>query len=331
MHGKRMKIRLDQLAAQLKKPIAPIYLVSGDELLLVDEACDAIKASAAQAGFADRQVFTIEDNHFDVDSFQLHADNFSLFSNKKIVELRCILEKMPEKMAKTLLAYAQAPVADNCLLIRCGKLAAAQQNTAWFKAVLQAGVVLPVWPIEFSRLPSWIMARLKKYNLVCDDAGVRLLAQQGENNLFALAQAIEKLHILYGEGRLDTKQVAVILQDQAQFQLFDLVDPVLRGEKTRALNILMKLQAAHIEPALVLWLLTKEIRELVQGPPAAKSFSSFSEKKLQGAKQALQRYTVRQWESFLKEAFEIDQRIKGAQCGSVWEALQRWVLKLTQA
>ena len=37
-----------------------MYLVSGDEPLLVGEAADAIRAAARGAGFADRQVYFID-------------------------------------------------------------------------------------------------------------------------------------------------------------------------------------------------------------------------------------------------------------------------------
>lgn len=317
-----MKLRHDQLVDQLKKSLAPIYLISGDELLLIDEASAAIRAAAQSRGFTERNLFIVEDSHFNPEVFQSHSDNFSLFATKKIIELYCLTEKIPEKVGQALLAYAQAPSPDNCLLIRCGKLPGAQQNTAWFKAITNVGVVVQVWPIELARLPQWITQRLQKYQLSCDDAGLRLLAKQGENNLFALAQDIEKLHILYGSGKLTAAQIAEVTQDHARFQLFDLVDPFLRGEKERALKILLKLQEEDIEPTLILWLLTKEIRELVQGAKFV------FEKKKAAIALALKRHSTKRWEQFLQEAFQIDQMIKGAQAGSVWESLQRWLLQM---
>lgn len=324
-----MKLRHDQLLDQLKKSLAPIYFISGDEILLVNEACEAVRAQAQQAGFAERNLFVAEDNHFDPAVFQAHSDNLSLFASKKLIELYCLTEKIPEKLAQALLAYAQAPNPDNCLLIRCGKLASGQQNTAWFKALVQAAMVVQIWPLEFSRLPQWIMQRLKKLNLSCDEAGLRLLAQRGENNLFSLAQEIEKLHLLYGEGKLSAQQITEAIEDQARYQLFDLTEPVLQGNKERALRILMKLQEEGVEPPLILWLLSKEIRELIQGTPSYGKPSPALERKKMAAAQALKRHSISRWQQFLKTAFDVDQLIKGAQSGNVWEALQRWILQMT--
>ena len=50
-----MQIRSDALAAQLKRGLAPLYTVCGDEPLLVQEACDAIRAAARAAGYSERR------------------------------------------------------------------------------------------------------------------------------------------------------------------------------------------------------------------------------------------------------------------------------------
>ena len=49
------KLRPEQLGQALSKQLAPIYLVSGDEPLLIQEACDAIRQAARQAGSSARK------------------------------------------------------------------------------------------------------------------------------------------------------------------------------------------------------------------------------------------------------------------------------------
>ena len=45
-----MQLRGDQLAAHLERELQPVYVVYGDEPLLVIEAADAIRAAARQQG-----------------------------------------------------------------------------------------------------------------------------------------------------------------------------------------------------------------------------------------------------------------------------------------
>src|ERR1700675_3545094 len=55
-----LKLRPEQLPATLARGLGGVYLVSGDEPLLVGEAADAIRAAARSAGYLDRQVFFAE-------------------------------------------------------------------------------------------------------------------------------------------------------------------------------------------------------------------------------------------------------------------------------
>ena len=47
-----MPVKPDQLPGALKKGLAAVYLVSGDDTLLVTEACDQIIATARGQGFS---------------------------------------------------------------------------------------------------------------------------------------------------------------------------------------------------------------------------------------------------------------------------------------
>ena len=51
-----MQLRADQLASHLAKTLAPLYILHGDEPLLVIEAGDAIRAAARKNGYAEREV-----------------------------------------------------------------------------------------------------------------------------------------------------------------------------------------------------------------------------------------------------------------------------------
>ena len=48
-----MKLRLEGLAAQLADRLLPVYLISGDEPLLVGEAADAVRVRARAGGFTE--------------------------------------------------------------------------------------------------------------------------------------------------------------------------------------------------------------------------------------------------------------------------------------
>ena len=140
------KLRPEQLSQALSKQLAPIYLVSGDEPLLIQEACDAIRQAARQAGFSERELYHV-DNSFEWGQLLAAANSLSLFAEKKIIELRMPNGKPGDKGGKALIEYTQSPASDNLLLVVTDKLDGATQKSKWFKAIDDAGIHVQVWPI----------------------------------------------------------------------------------------------------------------------------------------------------------------------------------------
>ena len=74
-----MQCRYEQLPQQLNNhALAPIYLISGEEIVLIQAACNAIRLAAKKAGFTDRQVF-YSDTHFNASSLIGCMNNYGLF------------------------------------------------------------------------------------------------------------------------------------------------------------------------------------------------------------------------------------------------------------
>ncbi|MBV8658134.1 MAG: DNA polymerase III subunit delta, partial [Burkholderiales bacterium] len=114
-----MQMRPGDLAAHLASgKLAPIYLVHGEEALVVLEAAQAIRDKARELGYGERQVFTVEPGFKWAEL--AHAGNaFSLFAEQKLLELRIPTGKPGTEGGEALQAYAANPSSDNILLIQC--------------------------------------------------------------------------------------------------------------------------------------------------------------------------------------------------------------------
>ena len=60
-----MQLAACQLVADLKKGVRPLYVLHGDEALLMQEAADAIRDAARAVGDVERSVFTVSGARFD--------------------------------------------------------------------------------------------------------------------------------------------------------------------------------------------------------------------------------------------------------------------------
>lgn len=330
-----MKLRPDQLQQHLQSPLQPIYLVSGDETLLVQECCDTLRAHCRQQGFV-REVMHI-DNQFNWDELTASASAMSLFSERQLIELRMPTGKPGDAGAKALTAYADNPPADNVLLIICNKLESSTTRSKWYKAIEAAGATITCWPIERRELPRWINARLQQAGLSADRNALELLADRVEGNLLAAVQEIEKLK-LYVDGTTITEEtVTEAVADNARYDIFKLVDRALQGDASGSLKMLWGLKAEGTEAPVVLWALSREIRTLLlcaeqieQGNGIERVLQNqrIWDKRKPITKSALQRLKSQQLKQFIQSANHIDQAIKGMNKAPYWDLLESLTLSL---
>ncbi len=328
-----MKIQLEQLTNHPNNHY-PLYLVSGDEPLLVQEACDLIRKGAAGTGHSDREVFYIETG-FNWENFLSSVNNTSLFSNHTLIELH-LKNKIPDIGSKILQKYTKNPVPDKTILIVTNKLSAAEQKTAWFKAIDSCGAILQIWPIELAQLPFWITRRLKGAGLNTDRDGIQLLADHVAGNLLAAAQEIEKLSLLYGKGHLTTEQISAAITDNSRFSIFNLLDATINSQTNTVNRILERLKEENIEPTLILWTLVNELRSLIkisfdlkQGLSIDQALTKnniwYHRKNL--AKKTVHKYNLGQLQDFLKSALKLELIIKGVDTQHLlWHELNKLYL-----
>lgn len=181
--------------------LPPVILIGGDELLLVEEAADAVRRRARELEFVERQVWHV-DKSFNWAELQDAADSPSLFAEQRLLELRLPGSKPGTDGSKALARYLERPPEDCALLILTGPLDTGTRKAKWFKNIEAAGLAVICWPLRRQELPGWIEQRLGSRGLRPEREAVELLAWLTEGNLLALAQDIDKLALLVEPGPL---------------------------------------------------------------------------------------------------------------------------------
>ncbi|MGI9213711.1 MAG: DNA polymerase III subunit delta [Methylococcaceae bacterium] len=330
-----MKLNSDKLPAHLKQKLAPVYLLSGDEPLQMTEALDAIRQTAKAQGFVGHELF-YADGHFDWGAFEEASQSSALFGEARVLDLR--LPSKPDKQAAAVLqAYAERPPDDAILIISLMKMTAADQKVRWFQALDKIGVFIPFWPIEGDALIRWLDHRMSQRGLLAEHSGIGILARRVEGNLLAAAQEVEKLHILYGSGRVTDQHIMKAVADSARYDVFDLSDALLLGQADRVVRILSGLKAEGIAQAVVLWSITRELRMLngihlmlAEGVSTETVFSRYQiwDKRKPAVNTALRRVKRQDIQNALLKCAWIDRASKGMETGEPWDALLEVCLNL---
>jgi len=331
-----MLLKGEQLPAHLERELRPLYVLYGDEPLLVLEAADAIRLKARQQGYSEREVLTVLPQ-FDWGELLAAGGNLSLFGDKKLIDLRIPTGKPGKEGSAALQQWCQHLSPDNLLLITLPELDWREEKAVWFTALVNAGVAIKLMAPPLAELPGWIAGRLRRQQQSADLDSLKFIAERVEGNLLAAHQEIQKLGLLYPTGQLTMAQVRDAVLNVARYDIDGLREALLAGDIGRLTRTLDGLMQEGEAPPLVLWAMSEEIRALTvirNGMDSGRPLDLLlKDAKVWGpratpVKKALQRLSGSTLEGALRHAGKIDRLAKGIGQGNIWEEFLRLGLRL---
>ncbi|MBN3132280.1 DNA polymerase III subunit delta [Pectobacterium brasiliense] len=325
----------EQLTAQLHEGLRGCYLVFGSDPLLLQESLDSIKRVAQQHEFSEHFSFIL-DLHTDWDAIFSTCQALSLFASRQSL-LLVLPENGPNAaMAENLVKLSGLLHPDILLILRGHKLTKAQENSAWFKALAQDSVYINCLTPEQAQLPRWVAQRAKSMKLTLDDQATQLICYCYEGNLLALSQALERLALLYPDGKLTLPRVESAVNDAAHFTPFHWLDALLAGKGKRAWHILQQLKQEDCESVILLRTLQRELLQLLalkrrmSDTPLRTLFDQ--QKVWQNRRdlltQALQRLSLQQLQQAVRLLTQVEITLKQDYGQSVWSELESLAMLL---
>lgn len=252
-----MKAQPAQLPQILKKGLAPVYLVSGDEPLLVQECCDQIRAAAREAGYHDRMTFHA-DHQLDWSAVGDEFSALSLFAEKRRIEIHLPTGKLGDGR-NVLDQVLQEPPEDIILLLISVRLDAAETRRKWYKLLQDKGVHVTVWPIDAGKFSGWLQQRAKSRGIGLTRGALDILTERLEGNLLAASQEIDRLALTGKGNTIDEDTVEQAVQDSARFNAFELITELLTGHTAGAQRIIGALQQEGENPLGLLTVLSRDL------------------------------------------------------------------------
>ena len=334
-------LRSDQLSRHLaSQPLASLYVVVGDEPLLVTEACDAIRAKARAEGCTERQVF-VGDARSDWSQLTAAGGTMSLFGDRQLSELRLPTGKPGKNGGAAIATWIESLGPDRVGLVAMPQPDKQTRSAAWVSALEAAGIWVAIDPVSLAVLPRWIAGRRALANQQAPAEALDWMATQVEGNLLAAHQEVQKLALLYPAGPLSTEQIQQAVMNVARYDVFALREAMLAGDSARLLRMLDGLQGEGEGLPLVLWAVADEIRLLAlisEAQAAGESREAIMRRlrvfgdRERGLLDTLKRRRGTDWMALLREAHQLDRLIKGVPLpgcdADPWRALARLALQV---
>ncbi|MCE0493019.1 DNA polymerase III subunit delta [Vibrio salinus] len=258
-----MKIYPEKLADLLENSPGSLYLLLGNEPLLLEESRALIELKAKQQGFDEVHRYTA-DKTLDWNDVYDQFQSLSLFSSRQIIEVFIPESGLNSQIGRQLSELLELQNPDIVLVVQGPKTTRAQENTKWFKALSSSACIVNCFTPDIQRLPQFINIRCKKLGLNPDNEALQMLAQWHEGNLLALTQSLEKLALQFPDGKLTLIRLEESLNRHNHFTAFHWVDSLLEGKPNRAQRILRQLESEGTEVIILLRTIQKELMLLWQ-------------------------------------------------------------------
>ncbi len=283
--------------------LSPVYLIYGDEQLLVRRSLDELAERVLQGGPA---AFNRAEGVAGGDAVLAllsQARTPPMMGPRRLVVIRELESAKPPEI-EAMMTYVGAASPTTVLVITGSKLPPVSEGANW--GVRLRNVVNKVGQtlrFEAAKQDPAAFVRAR-----CADAGCTLGGREAEllvevvgRDLGRLAGEVDKLvAFVGGEGRISSEQVQQVCSLLAETVIFELTDAIVRGEAGSALAIAHRLLEEGHAPARILPLVAWQVRQLIQlqdclrrrADPYAEGVRMPSAK-MQAARQSLRRHPLR--------------------------------------
>lgn len=329
-----MQIKQQMLAHQVQKRIAPLYILVGQDNYLLEQSLSTIRTAIKKNYDCEEKIISIQGVD-DWTNVREEANSYSLFSETILLTI-FFDKKSIDAAGKKILTEYLGSINSRCFIIIKAPNVPAKQ-LQWLSSNEHA-IVSIAYPLNSVAMKNWIITELRNNAINFEQQVPEIIHQYTQGNMLACAQVIEKIVLCSTEDRkVNIQQVQEHLSDQSEHDLFELVEACLLGHSDKVIQVVRHAANNKTEATLVLWMLTQEVRTILQlsnllqqridlktacaqlkiWPQRVSLYQSCCSRTHQTVFQQLHRY-----------CYAIDERIKSNLNTQVWNSLENLALSL---
>ena len=332
--------------------VAGLWLAHGDEPLLSQWLIDAMRPHWREQNYAIKRIELISVKSWqevlsELGSQSLFDDASALIVTGNHKPDKAVITEL-ERFAQD----AQTGAHGHSLLWLTPKQDKRAQSSKWFAPFTQYGHVIDCNLYNEQQRQQLLQIQAQQFGLKLSQDAWQLLMSHTEHHLLSAYQTLWRLSYLFApqlmansdntpqEGShpskpftnvaLDIKDLQAALVSDAQFSVFDLSDAMLAGNSAQVAKIMFQLKATDEPTTLVLWAISKDMRQIMQLMDGQDTQTLGIWRSKQGLyQQACRRQSPAQTAEWPALLYRCDQAIKGLIRQPAWELLLQAALELS--
>ncbi len=241
--------------------LRPLYLITGDEDLLRDEALAVLRTAAARdagglEGFNDDLLYGDECEGGEI---LLRAQEIPVFASRRLIVVKTA-DKLPAREGEILLQYLRQPCESTTLVFVAPKL---DLRLRFGKTLKETAVVVDCAPPFPNQRSAWVRAEARRLGVPLDEGALHLLEDVAAESLYRVRQELEKLAAYLPSGTAaSAAHVEAVRGGLPGASVFDLIRTLRSSERARALRILARNLEAGEAPVRILGALLWQYRQV---------------------------------------------------------------------
>lgn len=332
--------------------VAGLWLAHGDEPLLSQWLIDALRPHWRAQNYAIKRIELVSVKSWqevlsELGSQSLFDDASALIVTGNHKPDKAVITEL-ERFAQD----AQAGSHSHSLLWLTPKQDKRAQSSKWFTPFAQYGHVIDCNLYNEQQRQQLLQIQAQQFGLKLSQEAWQLLMSHTEHHLLSAYQTLWRLSYLFApqlmanndiaiqettnssphlsQVALDINDLQAALVSDAQFSVFDLSDAMLAGNSAQVAKIIFQLKATDEPTTLVLWAITKDMRQIMQLMDGQDPQALGIWRSKQGLyQQACRRQAKAQTAAWPALLYRCDQAIKGLIIQPAWELLLQAALELS--
>ena len=311
--------------------LRPVYLVMGEERMLVELATRAIREAATRGGIAGFNEDRYQAGEAKIETVLGAARMLPMMAPKRLVLVRGLERwegreddgeaptKSKESPLDALAEYSKNPVDSTILLLVASKLHGQRRLVTQAK---KSGFLVLCEPIPRRDLPRWVQDRAKLLGHAIDRIVSDQLAELAGPELGSVADALERLSLYVGPSQPITEEaLAAVVTRVRPSTAWELVDAVCARRLGHALTVLANVEGGRDTELPLLGSIAWTVRQMAkfeghvdagESPNDAARKSGVPPFKVDSTRDALRRLPKGTLARWLRSLAEADRALKGS-------------------
>lgn len=256
-----------ELAAIKRGAAKPVYLVFGAETYLVRTAADALASALAAASNAE----TVRVDADGKNAAELLAPlvSLSLFASARVTVVRNFAHLLTGESGDALVQGVESGLAPGSALVLVsahhGGESKVDKRGRGYKGLAKLGAVFEFGPQDADALAAWLREKAQEAGKKLSPDAAALLLQRVGTEMETLKGELDKA-VLYclDQDRIDARDLEKLVGRTREEAVWEIAEAVMQRDPRRALALVEDLLAAGTYPLILMTLLVRQARHLLQ-------------------------------------------------------------------